>query len=55
MEPAGSLPHLQVPATCTCSLQSEHTKLNMVYELLQTFSTSQVQISYNETYVSVKI
>jgi len=35
--------------------QSEHTMLNMVYVLLQTFYTSQFQISYNETCVSVKI
>ena len=55
MEAAGSLPHLQVSATCTYPLQSEHTTLNVVYELLQTFYTSQFHIYYNETCVSVKI
>ena len=55
MEPAGSLPHLQVPATCTYPLQLEQTRLNMLCELLQTFYTSQFQISYNETCVSVKM
>jgi hypothetical protein len=55
MEIAGSLLHFQVPAISTYSLQSEHARLNVVYELLQTFYTSQFQISYNETWVSVKI